>query len=211
MPLWRKSGRRALESVMPTNTKCSRILMPVPGGWFFLLSCGLKNLSVKRSPFSLRESVCCQGGWGPSDTSLPRRVHIHSSHILVLFRADTMEQQRCLHWILRSMFSRGQAPKCWAHRQAQPCQYDFIFIPTTSLSLNNSLWRHCYEPSGSLSLLSPVAKICCLCVNMHMCHGSGVCVCVLACVYMHACTTECNVDITGQFSGANSFLPSHES
>lgn len=47
---------------------------------------------------------------------------------------DTMEQQGCLHWLLRSKFSWGQVPKCWAHRQLLPCQYDFISILTASPS-----------------------------------------------------------------------------
>lgn len=185
MPLWRRSGRHVLESVMSTNTKCSRILMPVPGGWFFLLSCEFKNLSVKRNRL-LPERKCVlsrqdEGCWIPF---FNRCVHVHSSHILVLFRCRHTEQQGCLQWILRSKFSWGQVSKCWAHRQVLRCQYDFIFILTTS----PSLWTIFSEDTVMNHLEAcPYCPPLQTCINMHTCHGVCVCVCAYTCVhaYMH--------------------------
>lgn len=142
-----------------------------------------KIFQLKETAFSLRESVYCQDRM--------RAVGYHFSIGVSMSTpptswsssgADTMEQQGCLQWILRSKFSWGQVSKCWAHRQVLRCQYDFIFILTTS----PSLWTIFSEDTVMNHLEAcPYCPPLQTCINMHTCHG--VCVCAYTCVhaYMH--------------------------
>lgn len=61
--------------------------MPVLGGWFFLLLCGFKNLSIKRNPFLPEKKFVLAGqDDGLLDATLLWLAQVYSSHILVLFR-----------------------------------------------------------------------------------------------------------------------------